>query len=152
MENTNGNNPSFVKSITDATNAAANYVNDSLNSLKEQKTQEIINTAETEKVILDINTEKFATSLNNYNNIVENYPIADGNLNAYDEASTNIKEELSKLTSQIYEALTAYIVAKKNDIQKQLDESKNPPSIGGKRKSKKHSKKNKKQKSKKHQR
>lgn len=109
----NDNTPSFTESITNATTAATNYVNDSLNALKEQKTQEIIDTVETEKTILDINTEKFEASLNSYNNIVDNYPIADGNLDAYDTAAKNVKDGLLQLTNQINEALNAYSVAKK---------------------------------------
>lgn len=153
INNNNTNNPSFTESITNATTAAANYVNNSLNALKEQKTQEIINTAETEKVILDINTGDFVNALESYNIIVDNYPIADGNLDAYETTANIVKEKLFHLTSQIHESLSAYIVAKKNEIQGKIDAIKNESvTRGGRHMSKKRSKMNKKRKSKKHSR
>jgi hypothetical protein len=149
----NENSPSFVDSINNAANATVNYVNDSLTALKNQKTQETIDTVETEKTILDINTEQFATALDNYNNTVENYPVADSNLDAYDEVADNVKKELSKLSTQINESLTAYIVAKKNEISENIQKVKNEQTMGGRRMSKKRlNKKNKRRKSNKHRR
>jgi hypothetical protein len=154
--NNNSNNenaPTFVDSINSAANATVNYVNDSLTALKKQKTQDVIDTVETEKAILDINTDKFATTLNSYNNIIDNYPIADGNLDAYDAASKGVKDELLNLTNQINEALNAYTVAKKNEISENIEKSKNEQTTGGRRMSKKRlNKKNKRRKSNKHRR
>lgn len=143
--NTNTNNnetePSFLNGVTEAAAATAKTVTDYANTLSEKSKQEIINAAETEKVILDIKTDKFATALDSYNQLVSNFPESDPDMTSFDNAAESVKTELSTLTGQINDALAAHIIAKKKEIESNIK-------TGGRRVSKKRSnKKNKRGKS-----
>ena len=149
-DNTNTNNnetePSFLNGVKEAAAATAKSVTDYANTLSENSKQEIINAAETEKVILVIKTDKFATALDSYNQLVSNFPESDPDMNSFDNAAESVKTELSILTGQINDALAAHLVAKKKEIESNIK-------TGGRRVSKKRSnKKNKRGKSNKHRR
>jgi len=138
--------PSFLNGVKEAAAATAKSVTDYANKLTENSKQEIINAAETEKVILEIKTDKFATALDSYNELVANFPESDPNLNSFDNAANSVKIELSTLTGQINDALAAHLVAKRKEIESNIK-------TGGRRVSKKRSnKKNKRGKSNKHKR
>ena len=144
--NTNETEPSVFSGIAEAATATVKNVADYAETLSENSKQEIINAAETEKVILKIETSDFATALDSYNKLVENFPKSDGDMNSFDNAANSVKTELSTLTGKINDALAAHLVAKKKEIESNIK-------TGGRRVSKKRSnKKNKRRKSNKHKR
>ena len=148
INNTNNNEtePSFASGVTEAAKAAVQNVTDYAKTLSENSTQEVIDNAKTEKVILQIETGDFATALDSYNKLVENFPKSDPDMNSFDNAAESVKTELSTLTGKINDALAAHLIAKKREIESNIKK-------GGRRVSKKRSnKKNKRGKSNKHRR
>ena len=124
IDNTNTNNnatePSFTNGVTEAAKAAVQSVTDYANTLSENSRKEIINAAETEKVILVIETSDFANALDSYNKLVASFPSVDVNLESFDKAANAMKEQLLKLTNQINEALNAHVIAKRKEIESKL--------------------------------
>jgi hypothetical protein len=113
----NNNGPSFANGVTEAAKAAVQSVTDYANTLSENSRKEIINAAETEKVILVINTDAFATALDSYNKLVASFPNEDVNLASFDAAADSMKTELLSLTNQINQALNAHVIAKRKEIE-----------------------------------